>query len=102
MDNLFTTVPLLEVLEANGYHGTGTVRVNRLGKSCPLADTADFKRTERESMRSAQTIIASSLRNCCIRLIQWLDNGVVTLASSVFGINPQSNSKRWSKTQKKK
>ena len=101
MDNLFTTVPLLEVLDANGYHGTGTVRVNRLGKSCPLADTADFKRTEIESMRSVQTIIASSLGNCCIRLIQWLDNGVVTQAISVFGINPQSNSKRWWKTQKK-
>ena len=102
MDNLFTTVPLLEVLDANGYHGPETVRVNQLGKSCLLADTADFKRTERGSMRSVQTIIASSFRNCCIRLIQWLDNGVVTLASSVFGINPQSKSKRWLKIQKKK
>ena len=102
MDNFFTTVPLLEVLDANGYHGTGTVKVNWLGKSCPLAYTADFKRTERGSMKSVQTIIASSLRNCCIRLIQCLDNGVVTLASPDFGINPQSNSKRWSKTQKKK
>ena len=60
MNNLFTTVPLLEVLDANGYHGTGCVRVNRLGKSCPLADSADFKRTERGSMRNVKTIIASS------------------------------------------
>ena len=29
-DNLFTAVPLLEVLDANGYHGTGAARVNRL------------------------------------------------------------------------
>ena len=43
MDNLFTTVPLLKDLKINGYHGRGTVRVNRLGKSCPLADTATFK-----------------------------------------------------------
>ena len=70
IDNLFKTVPLLEVLDANRHHGTETVRVNRLSKSCPLADTADFKHTERGSMKSVPTIIASSLRNCCIRLVQ--------------------------------
>ena len=102
MDSIFTTAPLLEVFDVNEYHGTGTVRVNRFGKSCPSADTPDFKRTERGSIRSVQTIIASSLRNCCIRLIQWSDSGQVTLASSVFGINPQSKSKTWSKTHTQK
>ena len=70
MDNLFTTVLLREALDANEYHGTGTVKVNRLGISYPLADTADFKRRERGSVRSVQTIIASSFRSCCIRLMQ--------------------------------
>ena len=37
MYNLFAIVPLLEVLDANGYHETRTVKAHRLGKSCPLA-----------------------------------------------------------------
>ena len=49
MQNLFTTVPLLEELELNGYHGTETVKVNRLGKSCPLADTGAFKHLDKGS-----------------------------------------------------
>ena len=102
MDSIFTTAPLLEVFDVNGYHGTGTVRVNRLGKLCPSADTPNFKRTERGSMRSVRTIIASSLCNCCIRLIQWSDNGTVILASSVLEINPQSKSKTWSKIHTQK
>ena len=50
MDNLFTTVPLLKEMNMNGYLASGTVRVNRLGRSCPLADISDFKRLKRGSM----------------------------------------------------
>ena len=55
MDNLFTTVPLLKEMDMNGCLASGTVRVNRPGVSCHLADISDFKRSERGSMRSVQT-----------------------------------------------
>ena len=75
MDNLFTTIPLLQELEQNGYHGTGNVRVNILGKSCPLAGTKSFKQSERGSIRSMQTTSTFAMKECCIKLTQWLDNG---------------------------
>ncbi|XP_023312625.1 piggyBac transposable element-derived protein 3-like [Anoplophora glabripennis] len=37
-DNLFTTFSLLTYLRLKGYGGTGTIRENRLPKSCPLSD----------------------------------------------------------------
>ena len=60
MDKLFTTVPLLKEMDMNRYQALGTVRVNKLNRSCPLADIGDFKRSERGSMRSVQTTISSS------------------------------------------
>ena len=50
MDNLFTTVSLLKEMDMNGYLASGTVEMKRLGRSCPLADISDFKRSERGSM----------------------------------------------------
>ena len=100
MDNLFTTIPLLQELEQNGYHSTGTVRVNRHGKSCPLADTKSFQQSERGFIRSMQTTSTFAMKECCIKLTEWLDNGVVTLASSVFETNPIKQSKQWSKMLK--
>ena len=47
-----------------------------------------------------QTTSTFAMKECCIKLTQWLDNGVVTLASSVFGTNPIRQSKRWSKMLK--
>ena len=89
--SLFTTIHLLEKLEISGYYGTGTIRVNGLGKSYPLVDITAFKHSEKGTMRSMQTTIPDS--KCYIKLIQWLDNKVVTLASSMFGTNPERKSK---------
>ena len=85
---------LLEVLEMNGYHGTRTMKVNRLGIFCPFAVTAAFKHLDRGSMRSMQTTMTSSNEKWCIKLTHWLGNDVITLAPSTFGTNAQKQSRR--------
>lgn len=35
-DNLFTNIPLLSYLKSRGYDATGTIRENRIPKTCPL------------------------------------------------------------------
>ena len=94
INNLFTTALLLEELKKGGYDGTGIMRSNRSGKDCPLSDTSSFKRSERGTMRSIQAVVTTTLQRVRIKLAQWLNNGVATLASSIHGIPPVSMSKR--------
>ena len=42
-------------------------------------------------MQSVRITISFSTRK---KLTQWIDNGVITFASSKFGANPQKQSKR--------
>ena len=88
MNNLFISLPFLEELHKKGYNGTGTIRVNRLGKNCPLVKPEMMKKS-RGSVMSYETVIPGSLST--LRVAQWLDNSVVTVASSQFGLTPQSN-----------
>ena len=103
MDNLFKSVSLLEELKTNGYFGTETVRVIRIGKSCPPGVTTIFNKSQRGARRRLQTktLLPNNSSGCCIKLAQWLDNGVVTIASSLSGTRPLITSRRWLKTQHK-
>ena len=47
IDNLFTGMNLLAYLRTLGYEAVGTIRENRIAKSCPLTSKQDFKKKER-------------------------------------------------------
>jgi len=94
-DNLFTGLNLLKFLKMNGYHGTGTIRENRLPKNCPMSNQKIMQKKERGESESAIE------KNSGVFFARWKDNGVVTIGSTVHGVTPQSKTKRYSKTQKK-
>lgn len=52
-DNLFTGLSLLKFLKINGYHGTGTVRENRMPKNCPMTNQKQLLKKERGETQSA-------------------------------------------------
>nr|CAH7766089.1 unnamed protein product [Callosobruchus chinensis] len=60
-DNLFTPLPLLLELKSRGLKGTGTIRENRLPKSCPIK-SADKLRKEQKEQRGSLDF-ASSVNN---------------------------------------
>lgn len=45
-DNLFTNRILLRFLSANGYNGTGTIRINPLPKNIKLSEKTAWKKIE--------------------------------------------------------
>ncbi|KAG5881582.1 hypothetical protein JTB14_034802 [Gonioctena quinquepunctata] len=48
IDNLFTGMNLLAFLRTSGYGAIGTIRENRIGKSCPLTRKQDLKKRSGE------------------------------------------------------
>ncbi|XP_049313796.1 piggyBac transposable element-derived protein 3-like [Bactrocera dorsalis] len=94
-DNLFTSVPLLVYLKARGYTATGTIRENRLPKSCPIEHKKILKNKERGHIESTK------LKEANIFLTKWNDNAVVSIASTTYGANPVTNAVRYSQKQKK-
>lgn len=93
-DNLFTGLPLLLHLKSIGYGGTGTLRQNRLEKECPIAKVETMKKKERGTFEYA-----------CqgdVIVVRWMDNSVVTVASTSYGVNPLGSADRYSKARKQK
>ncbi|XP_030767353.1 piggyBac transposable element-derived protein 3-like [Sitophilus oryzae] len=83
-DNLFTGLNLLEHLKERGYQGTGTVRENRIPKNCPMSDKKSLAKKERGTYEG--TIEKES----GIMVVRWVDNNVVSVASTCHGILPVS------------
>lgn len=96
-DNLFTGIPALVQLKSLGYNGTGTIRENRLPKSCPLKQ--DKKQTAKQG-RGFMT--SKSIEGLDIHLTKWVDNSVVSVASTVYGMNPVTKALRYSSADQKK
>jgi hypothetical protein len=94
-DNLFTGLNLLKFLKLNGYQGTGTMRENRMPKECPMSNQNCMMKKNRGEIESAIE------KNSGTFFARWKDNGVVTIGSTIHGINPLSKTKRYSKAQKK-
>lgn len=92
-DNLFTTLPLLQELNNNGYHATGTMRANRLGSDCPLPSIAVIDKKDRGHCVS----VTAKMEASKIVVTRWKDNAVVTVASTVDGDEPLGTVRRWSK-----
>lgn len=93
-DNLFTSFHLLAHLKERGYSVTGTIRDNRIPKNCPIISKAEMKMKKRAEVAS---ILDRTNR---IMVVRWLDNNVVTIASTSSGVNPQATVKRYSRASR--
>ena len=94
-DNLFTPIPLIDHLKQSNIGATGTIRVNRTGKTL-LLDPSCMKKKARGTYCHAKDNDSG-----CI-LVCWNDNSVVTLASNCYGVNPVRSASRSSNAEKKR
>ena len=92
-DNFFTSYDLLKKLAESGIKVIGTIRSNRI-RQCPLTDHKTFAKQSRESLDY------SNDRE--VFICRWNDYAVVTVASNHQTHEPISNTKRYSKSVKKK
>ena len=92
-DNLFTSLPLLEKLNADGILYTGTVRPNRL-QNCYLLSEKELQKKGRGSFDYR----VEDEHN--IAAVRWYDNRAVTLLSTQTCVEPQQTTKRWDKKKK--
>ncbi|XP_065355426.1 piggyBac transposable element-derived protein 3-like [Calliphora vicina] len=95
-DNLFTTVNALVGLKQRGYHGTGTIRENCIPKSCPLPLKDVLKKQQRGHIESIKMVSPA------IKITKWVDNAVVSVASTIHGKVPITKIARFSRTHKKR
>ena len=91
-DNLFTSIPLIDYLKQSNIGATGTIRVNRTGKT-PLLDPSYTKKKARGTYCHGKEKDSG-----CI-LVRWNDNSVVTLASNCYGVNTVISASRWSNAE---
>ncbi|KAH6929130.1 hypothetical protein HPB50_023840 [Hyalomma asiaticum] len=94
-DNLFTSLHLLRHLKEKNYEATGTLRQNRVPKECPIAWPDFIKRKTRGYEEHA-------LSGDGIIIVRWMDNSVVTVGSTMHGVEPMSSADRYSRAQKKR
>ncbi|KAH9379156.1 hypothetical protein HPB48_002666 [Haemaphysalis longicornis] len=95
LHNLFASLHLLIHLKEKKYEATGTVMKNRVRKECPIARPDIIKHNTRGYKEHA-------LSDDGIIILRWMDNSVVTIASTVHGIEPMSSAHRYSREQKKR
>lgn len=82
-------------LKERGCQGTGTVRENRVPQSCPLPSKKVIERVPRGTYNS---IID---RTNGIIYVRWMDNSVVSVASTYVGVQPLGTVRWYSQAQKK-
>ena len=87
-DNLFTTHSLLDELFGTGIGGTVTIRDNRISKNANPIMMVPSKMN-----KMARGTISHACSGDQI-VVRWKDNKTVSLASSVHGVEPVSNSSR--------
>ncbi|XP_033228873.1 piggyBac transposable element-derived protein 3-like [Belonocnema kinseyi] len=93
--DLFTGLNLLKELKSRGYGGTGTMRENRVPKDCSLKPVINMKKEARGSLDYRTS-------NDDVIIARWVDNSVVTVGSTVHGIEPVINATRYSQKHKKR
>jgi DNA excision repair protein ERCC-6 len=94
-DNLFTGFNLLRELKKRHYGATGTIRDNRVPKDCPIISKKDMMKHARGSFEYVMN------KQDGIIIARWVDNSVVTMASTVHGMMPTSNAQRYSQAEKR-
>ncbi|XP_049308566.1 piggyBac transposable element-derived protein 3-like [Bactrocera dorsalis] len=95
-DNLFTGIPLMIYLKKRGFQATGTIRENRIPKSCPIPHKKDLRKQQRGYYESVE------IKEESIYLTKWVDNSVVCLASTCFSGEPKSTASRYSRELRRK
>lgn len=96
LDNLFIGFDLLTHMNNLGYGVTGTIRENRIPRDCPLPKKEKMKKAQRGSFENQLN------KDDGIILIRWIDNSIVTMASTSYGVQPTSTVSRYSQAEKKK
>ena len=94
-DNLFTGINLLKELKKRGYGATGTMRENRIPKECPVTAKKTLLKHPRGFVEFANN------QDDGVIIARWVDNSVVTMASTIHGMMPASSVQRYSQAQKK-
>ena len=94
-DNLFTGIKLLKELKKRDYGATGTMRENRIPKDCPVMPKKTLLKQPRGFVEFANN------PDDGIIIARWVDNSVVTMASTIHGIMPASSVQRYSQAEKK-
>ncbi|KAF2889249.1 hypothetical protein ILUMI_16924 [Ignelater luminosus] len=95
MDNLFLRIYLFHFLREKGYSVTGTFRDNRLPKNCPLKSNHELKSAPRGTQD------AYIAKDYVIMFVRWVDNNVVTIGSTAYGVSPSTSVKRYSQAEKR-
>ena len=78
MDKIFTSPPLLRLLQKMGTATTGTFQINRVEKA-PLKSVKEMETLQRGSSDVSTEI------NCNVTFVRWKDNKIVTVASTLYG-----------------
>ena len=92
MEDLFTTLPLLDKLTDIGMYGMGTIRENRL-QVAPLKNETALQKKTRGTFD--YTSDGNNLR------VAWRDGKVIIVVTNYFSLNPVLSTKSWSKAEKK-
>jgi DNA excision repair protein ERCC-6 len=91
IDNLFTSMDLIDHMGAKGYGVTGTLRQNRI-ISIPLANKKDANKMKRGEMKAVYT------KDSVVAV--WKDNKPVYMASNCDAVEPVSQCKRYNRQEK--
>ena len=92
-DNYFTGISLIRELKKRSMLFIGALRSNRMC-NCPLLTEKETKSGPRDGI----DFKVSAEKDICVS--RWLDNGVVTLASTFEGVEPIDQVRRWSESAK--
>ncbi|XP_068231946.1 piggyBac transposable element-derived protein 3-like [Palaemon carinicauda] len=95
-DNYFTSLPLVNHLREINYGATGTIRDNRIPKTCPINSTNEMKKVP----RGDTDVVVDSIHK--ILLVRWKDNAVVSVVSNLSPVYPLESVSRWSAKDKKR
>lgn len=93
-DNFFSSYALLALLRDKGYFAMGTVRNNRIAK-CPVESLKAMKKLKRGAHDNMFDTKSE------INVIRWNDNAVVTIITNFGTTDPLTNTKRYSRAEKK-
>ena len=89
-DRFFSSIKLSDELHKLGFGFTGTAKTNRIDK-CPIHITDSKRRGSYDYLFDGSNIV-----------VQWIDNGLVTVISNIDSVEPIRKTFRWSQAEKKR
>ncbi|KAL2082780.1 hypothetical protein ACEWY4_022598 [Coilia grayii] len=94
-DRYFTTMKLMDTLQAKSFPTTGTLMMNRVHKECKLPGDKMMKKQGRGAT------VSMVRKKPKLSITKWYDNKSVIMASTVHGRDPEDICTRWCKKEKK-